>query len=304
MPGVEHPELHELVGLDVGGDQHVEILEREPVGGEAVLDDPLSERLGHDRPVVDDAVGLGEPAPVGVGRRRGDAVDHAVGEGDRALDPRRQLVAEALGLAEGGGTGDGPVADDVVAAHDGEPAAGALSAPVQAGGDDPERRGGAGGRRVGLVYAGAVVDRVPALGDGDRHDLGGVVGDGIDEALGVGGGVDVVDDAADDGDVGRVGSSRDQGVEVVLRPERARHRRIAGQHARTDDRPVALSASTQLVHVGGEVGTVEPAHAHVHDASPEAVPLVVGRRHRRGQPGERTDAQGDRFFVRFHDLAP
>ena len=92
-----------------------------------------------------------------------------------------------------------------------------MVALLEPGGEDAEGRCRSRGWRCGEVVAGYVVYRVAALGDGERHDLGGRVGDGREQTVGAGGGVNEVDDAADDLDLGGLGPPGDEGIEVVLR---------------------------------------------------------------------------------------
>ena len=57
-----------------------------PAVGELVLDDPLAERLGDDRPAVITPT-VEEPRPVGVRGRRSDAIDHRVRERAMTVGP-------------------------------------------------------------------------------------------------------------------------------------------------------------------------------------------------------------------------
>lgn len=73
-------------------------------GGEAVLENPLGERLRPDRPSVVDAVfgdGLDDSRCGG-----GDPVDHRAGEGDVGLDPGGEVWVETAREGGDGGLGD------------------------------------------------------------------------------------------------------------------------------------------------------------------------------------------------------
>ena len=171
------------------------------------------------------------------GGHRGDAVDHAVGEGDVGIDPLGQVGVGHAGLAHHGGAGGLSVARQVVAVHDGEGGGARLAAPAQGLDDVAEGGGGlagvggvaAGALGVGAEGAGGVVDVVAALGDGQRHDAGGRGGHDLQNAVAVVGGEAVVVDGADDGRLAAaVAVLEGQGVEVVLGRQRVAHARVAG----------------------------------------------------------------------------
>ena len=104
MRAVEHAELHQLEGGDVLDELDADGAEAACLVDEAVLDDPLAERLVHDRREVEDAGERGEARDV-LGLGRGDdAVDHGGGEGALGRDP----VGEAGVVAAGEVEGDGP----------------------------------------------------------------------------------------------------------------------------------------------------------------------------------------------------
>ncbi len=120
VAGVEQPQLHQLVGLDVVDDLHADPLQRRPPGGEAVLEHPLGERLTHHRPPVVDAEPVREHGPVRVGGHRGDPVHHRVRERDVLLDPVGQLRVPQPGERADHRVRHRAVALDVVAGHDRE----------------------------------------------------------------------------------------------------------------------------------------------------------------------------------------
>ena len=120
MAAVEQPELREFVRRDIGDQRRAAVLEARPARGKAVLDHPLRERLGDDRPSVLDPESRGDARPILVRGGGNDAVDHRRGERDLALDP-----AAEIGIAQRGEPRDDrprgrAVARQVVAADDRE----------------------------------------------------------------------------------------------------------------------------------------------------------------------------------------
>src|SRR5690606_1602969 len=99
---------------------------------------PLHEVLADHGPGVLDAVVRGDHRDVRLGGDGGDAVDHAVGEGDVGGDPvadgrvavQAVLVAAAC-VGEDHALGEVPVAAHVVAGHDGEGGGAGLAASAQ-----------------------------------------------------------------------------------------------------------------------------------------------------------------------------
>ena len=115
VPGIEHAEFHQLVGFDVGNDLDADVLERGASVAEAVFEDPLCERLAHDRPSVLDAEPARQLGAVIIGGLWRDPIDHRVRESDVVADPRCQVrVAKPRETGEGL-FGDVPVALNVVA---------------------------------------------------------------------------------------------------------------------------------------------------------------------------------------------
>src|SRR5207237_9753241 len=73
--------------MNVAHDLHADFLEWWSTIAEFVFDHPLLERLSHDRPGVGDAERPGHHRSISIGGLWRDAVDHAIGEGNIALDP-------------------------------------------------------------------------------------------------------------------------------------------------------------------------------------------------------------------------
>ena len=177
------------------------------------------------------------------------------------------------------GAGRIAVSGQVVAAEHREWAAADAATPLQAACQPVEGRVGRASR----------VSSVSALGHGERQDRR--LGRGDD----LGGHGDVVarrvreaGDRADDGRLRLAGSALDEGVEVVLRGQRLRHRGVAVEEPETGDAPVRAGRG-ELVDVAREVRAMEPADADVRDARPQPLPVVARHRDAQradlGQPG-------------------
>ena len=179
MRGVQEPQLHQLVRLDVVDHLDANELQGRPAAGEGVLQDPLREGFGVNRPPILDAV-LGQHARARLVRRhRRNAVDHRVGERHVLGDPGGEVGVFAPGEAQDRGPRHMPVALDVVAGHHRERWRACLPTPRQPGGDVPENARRQVRARLQIVQrervarvelAGGVVDAVAALGDRQRHD--------------------------------------------------------------------------------------------------------------------------------------
>ena len=156
MRGVEQAQFHELVGHHVGHHLHADVLEGRAPVGEAVLQNPLREGLAHHRPRVLHAQALADGLDVRGRRLRGDAVDHAVGEGDIVVDPLREDRVAHPRLRHDGRARHLPVAGQVVAAHHRERGDAGVAAPAQGLHDVAEtgrrvvRIGGVAGGALGL----------------------------------------------------------------------------------------------------------------------------------------------------------
>ncbi len=275
VAGVEDAQLERLVGPHVGRQQDAGVLVSRSAVGELVLDDPLDERLGHDGPAIGQPV-LGEQERRGRQRSclRGDAIDHAVGEGDVLAGPGLEPGLHHGADAQGGRPRGLAVAHDVVAAEDREAAEAEVASSPQRSGESHEGRRQGIGRR-GQEGARGLVHRIAALGDGERDDAGLRPCHPLHERFDVRAGQDVVDDRADDTDVRAPLVPGDQGVEAVLRVQRIRHGRVAGEDARSGDRPVGDALPKEVVEVDGLVSAMEAADTDVDDASTEGAPVVA-----------------------------
>jgi hypothetical protein len=263
---VEQAGLHQLVVADVGDEADPDLVQRRAAVAEGVLDEPLGERLGDDRPAVVDAVAGGEGGPL-LGRGlRGDPVDHAAGEGHPVGDPAGEHLVAQPGEADDGGAGGLAVAVQVVAGDDGERRQARLPTPVE-GLDQVAEDGGRGVRLgqvavdVGVVggeRAGLRVEQVAVGGDGEGDQTGARVAQPVEDGRGVVGGVEVVDHHADDAGALTVGTALDDGVEVVLRGECVLQ--VPLPQADADDAPPGGDAPLgELVEVDELVGAGEAA---------------------------------------------
>ena len=113
-----------------------------------------------------------------------------------------------------------------------------------------------------------------------------------------------VDDAADDLDLGGLGASNDEGIEVVLRFEGIGYRLIAGKHASPGDRPVAVAGLAQLVDIGGQVRAVEAADADMDNAPLESAAVVGGDSDRRPQAVQRPALKQSVWQFGWHGQVP
>ncbi|CAM3697551.1 hypothetical protein TSOC111612_09585 [Tsukamurella ocularis] len=298
VPRVEEAQLHELVRRDVVDNLHAGVLESRSPGAEGVLEHPLGVRLGHHGPAVVDARPRRDLGAQAVGRRRGDPVDHRVGEAHVLGDPVRKT---GIGQAGEGGEGalrDVPVALDVVARHDREGGDAAVAPPAQGLGDVPED----GARRrpllqivpdvrvLGVELAGGRGEVVAAFRDGEGDDAGLRRREPLDHGLGIVGAVQVVDDRPDDGGLhGPVGMLEGERVEPALRDEGVAHRRVGGPQPDAADAPArrVRAGREQPVDVDGLVGAMEAADAEVDDPGPHRGAVVVrhGCARDRGQGG-------------------
>ena len=117
---VEAAQLHVFPALDFIGENRPDLVPLGTSHGELIFDDPLIELLGHDRPGVFHADHAVDVCTVGVGGRRGDAVNHGAGEADIGFDPAGQIGVGFTGEGQHGGLRQLAVVRQVIAAHHGE----------------------------------------------------------------------------------------------------------------------------------------------------------------------------------------
>ena len=297
MGAVEDPQLGLLEGGDVGDQLDPGPLPRWPAAGEGVLEHPLRERLGDDRPVVGHAGALGGQGTYVLGRSPGPSGRPSTTGRQRSRGssrPGRRRGARRARRPPGASPGRWPGRlSQETTVNGASRRRGAWPAPRPGG------RAGTGARPGGQVVGdlrargvqgpGGPGRAVPGLGHGDGDDLDGGVGEAPERRLRVAGGDDGLADGTDQPRPVAAVAAFEQGVQVPLAGQRAVQRRraqgdgadAAGQRARGQD----------LVAVHGLVGAVEHARPDVHDRGADAGG-VVGRhgrppRCRGGQPGPR-----------------
>ena len=232
MAGVQQPELHQFVRSHVGDHLHTDRLESRTAGRERVLENPLGERFGdHGPPVRDAGARLHLIAEFGW-RGRGDSVDHRVRESCVVADPLGQTGVLAARKGDEGLACDVPVALDVVARHHRERGVPGVATTTEGLDDEAERRRRNStrleiglDRRVGQIeFPCRGREVVSALGDGERHDSGGRVGELVDHRCRVVGCEQILGDGADNrGLHGPVGMLESQRIEPILRYQRIPH---------------------------------------------------------------------------------
>ncbi len=291
VAAVEQLDLHLLIGRNVVGELHADLFPGRPAGDKAVFQYPLHEGFADHRPGVIEAVLTLEVLAM---RRAGhgrDAVDHGVGKADVALDPAGQVGVDQAGERQRGLAGHVAVVGEVVAGHHREGADTVAAALGQRRAEQTEHADrtarvlqvvlNLGQLRIEL--AGAVVQAIAALGDGQRDDANRRIGQASNHRLGT---ILVhqqhVANAADHPDLGvRPVVELDQGVEIVLRGQRVAHRAFLGACADAADAPFqTLAGVHQRIGVGRLVGAVKAAHADVGDAGGDLGQAVVGSRDR------------------------
>ena len=220
---VEQPQLAELPRLDVVDEPGAGALPVGTPGREVARQHPVAERLGDDRCGVEPAVGL-DGGDAGRLEARRDAVDRGADERHGPVDPVEQRAAEQGGDAPDAAAQALAVLRHVVARHDGDGRAAREAAGVECDDEAHERRARPGtvqaarggeaasedaeiGGDGGVVEVGGAVvpEAVADLGDRERDDRDGVIGEQLLEAADVGA-VVRGDDARDDLDAVAVGS--------------------------------------------------------------------------------------------------
>ena len=285
MAGVEQPQLHQLIRFHVGHDLHAGLLQRRAAVGEVVFEHPLRERLAEHGPLVVDAEPAAELGPIGVGRHRRDAVDHAVREADVAGHPVGQRRIAQPGERGERALAHVPVALDVVAGQHAEGGNAPVAAARQRLGHQPEngarqrsRAQVSHDRRIGgIELTGDGVEVVAAFCDGERHDPGRRRGHLLDRGLGVIGGEQVLDDRPDHAGLpGAVAVPQDQGIQAILGGQHVAHPSVGRLQADAADTPVhRRTAIHQRVDVHRLVRAVKVPDADVHDSGRDVAAIVT-----------------------------
>ena len=295
VTAVEDPDLHQFVGRNVGRERDPDGLQRRPPGREPVLHHPLPELFAEDRPIVLKAALVAQKRPFPVGRRRRDAVDHRIGEGDAPANPAREFGIGELSEAGDGVLGDMTVAGDVVAGHHGERRNSCGAAALERGGDEAKRRL----RRFrvlgvvddvgmgGIEMLGRWRDVVAALGDGQRDDASARLGERVHERRDI---VrpDKIDHRTGDADMRRLRLLLDDCRQPVLFLKLLTDRDVRIAHPRPDDRPVVIAPGVeQIVEIDRLMRAVKVADANMNDAGAKVRASIFRRRDACRQARER-----------------
>ena len=200
------------------------------------------------------------------------------------------------------------VVRNVVAGHHREWRDAGSAATGEPGKDEAEhrarrvRRGGVGGDvgMPGVECARGRVDEIAALGDGQRDDADGRIGEPFDGRGGVAR-HDVVDHRADDACRAVSGVLLDDGGQPVLRGQPVAPGPLALEDAGADDRPVAVHAAVeQRIEIDRLVRAVEIANAEMQDAGRQVGARIDRRSHGVGQVLQGGERKADRHqFIQF-----
>ena len=293
MAAVQHPELGEFEGRDIRHEGGAGAVPGGAAEREIVLDHPLGEGFGGDRPGIAQAERGRDAVAIRVRRGGHDAVDH----GGRAAQLRRDGAAE-LGVAQGGEAAQhavqgGAVVGKVVAAErreEGQPgrAAAAQSLDHEARRRARRARMGEVVQHVGVAlveFAGRGRMAIALLGDGEGDDEGLRSAHGLEQALRRFRGHEEARDGADDLQAFTRGIPHRETVEPVLGCQG-----IAGfgrAQGRAEDAPAPVPVRQHGVCIGGHMGAVEGADAEMDDAGGQGGAVVGGAGDRRGQAVER-----------------
>ena len=277
VAAIENADLHMLVGRHVGHELHTDLFQRRAPGGKIVFEHPLLEAFAEHRPGVVDAELVGQQGLLAFRGGRGDAVHHAIGEGDRGLDPLGQFRVDQRGQTGDRIFGDVAIARNIVAAHYREGDNASLSTFDQTRQDQTER----GFRRiemsrvmrnVGMGWIECLagrVDIVAALGNGQRDDADGRIRQPGNNGRAVAG-RQIVDHGAGNVGSAMVGLLLDHGGEPVLPHQLLPHRLIGRAYAGAHQRPVVpLTQIEQRVEIDGLMGAMKIADAEMHNAGGE-----------------------------------
>ena len=181
MAAVQDADLHRLIGVDMRGEGDADLFQRRTASGEMILQHPLAEGFAGDGNRIGGQPELRRDGAFAGAGGGGDAVDHAIREGDRGLDPGGECGVRQPGKADDGVAGDDAIAGQVVAGHHGKGRSASGTADLDRG--DDRTKGGDGLGRVGGIAGnlggvrvkgpGGGVDEIAAFGHGQRHDADG-----------------------------------------------------------------------------------------------------------------------------------
>ncbi len=278
---VEHAQFHQLEGLDIFDQLRAGLFEGWAALGEIVLDHPLDEGFGHQRPGIFGAEPAGDELAVIVGGGGHDAVDHGGGEGDFFSHVAAEFCVTQLGKAGDDAGGGLAVGREIVAAHHGE----GRNAGGAAAGQRLHDEAGGGNRvlrvleivdDVGVLLvelSGCGIVAIALFGDGQRDDADFGARHQVDEAVALLIGVDDFDHRTDDAQFCLPGIADCDGEESVLRSERLLC--VGPAEAGADNAPAGVFGQ-QIVDIDRHMGAVEGADPQMHNAGGDGVAVIGG----------------------------
>ena len=264
------------------------------------LEHPLPERLAENRPVVLDPEAIGENRALSIGRRRGDAVDHAVGKRHGFANERSEAGIDEVGEPRDRVARYMTVPRNVVARHDREGHLPPVATTLQGRENDAEyaprrlhvRSVVNNLRMIGIERACGRIDAVPALRDSQRHDPQVRVVEQIDDRAAIF--TDrhkVHHGAADPGGI-RFRFEFHDGCQPVLRSESVANSLVVGSHAGADQRPLVVFAGIEeIVEVNRLMRAVKISDADVENTGTKHPPVVGRAANGRVEGGQRSQAE-------------
>src|SRR6202008_2681001 len=131
MTSVQQTHLHLFIGQHIGRHFRSSLFPSGAAMEEMILDHPLAESLGYDRPSVIDAEFFADKLAMSIRRRRRDTIYHAVGKCAISFQPVPNCRIPEFGKGQEHFLGDVPVTLHIVTRHDCERWLTSLSPPIQ-----------------------------------------------------------------------------------------------------------------------------------------------------------------------------
>ena len=293
-----------FVRLRVGDEGRSGEVQRRPLAGELVLDDPLPERLADHRARVARAKRLGDFVDVFRRCRGHDPIDHRGWKRDAVLDPARQLRRSQSRKLEHRRAEPRAVGRNVVAADQSERRPASLPPPIERKREQAKEGAGreaafeirAQRRIVEIERAGRRRQAIAFFGHGDRRD--GNLGPAERGDRGLGArlvrNVDHLAQRADDAGLGASVLPERAGIETVLRGQEigeAWRREVHAHHA-----PPSEASLEHVVDEFGLVTAMKSADANMRHADLQALAIIVRLAHRWRQLRQETARQASHRF--------
>src|ERR1700756_5087955 len=131
MASVQQTHLHLFIGQHIGRHFRPSVFPSGAAMEEMILDHPLAESLGYDRPSVIDPEFFAYKLAMSIRCRRSDTIHHTVRERAISFQPVSDRGIPELGKGQEHFLGDVPVTLHIVTRHDGERWLTSLSPPIQ-----------------------------------------------------------------------------------------------------------------------------------------------------------------------------